>query len=92
THRLAGKGVHVRFRTQEFDVTVPREGDIHAVLKYLALVTPKQDKMPAAPDDPASFEIVFSENPERMISLGWGLGDDTGTRVVGPSDLEPSKR
>ena len=87
-YRLSEKGVRLRFQTQEFDVTVPQEGDIHAVLKYLALVTPNGQKSPEAPDDPASFHIVFSNDPEKMVSLGWGAGDERSARVLGPGDFE----
>jgi hypothetical protein len=87
-YRLSEKGVRLRFQTQEFDVTVPQEGDIHAVLKYLALVTPNGHKLAEAPDDPASFHIVFSNDPEKMVSLGWGAGDERSARVLGPGDLE----
>jgi len=87
-HRLAERGAQLRFRTQEFDVTVPQEGDIHVVLKYLALVSPRQNKAPDPPDDPGSFEIVFSVNPDRMSSLGWGGGEERGGRLLGPGPLE----
>jgi uncharacterized protein (DUF58 family) len=82
--QLAGRGSHVRFRTQEFDVSFPEEGDIYTILKYLALVSPMRGKAPAAPDDPSSFQIVFSANPQRMSTLGWGAGEERGARVLGP--------
>ncbi len=83
-YRLAERGAQVRFCTQEFDIRFPEEGDIYSILKYLALVSPMHGKMPAAPDDPASFQIVFSANPERMSALGWGEGDVRGARLIGP--------
>jgi uncharacterized protein (DUF58 family) len=82
--RLAERGAQVRFCTQEFDVSFPDEGDIYTILKYLALVSPMKGKAPAAPDDPSSFQIVFSANPQRMSSLGWGVGEERGARVLGP--------
>ncbi len=81
--RLAERGSHVRFCTQEFDVSFPEEGDIYTILKYLALVSPMRGKAPAAPDDPSSFQIVFSANPQRMSTLGWGVGEERGARVLG---------
>jgi uncharacterized protein (DUF58 family) len=81
--RLAERGAQVRFLTQEFDVSFPDEGDIYTILKYLALVSPMRGKAPAAPDDPSSFQIVFSANPQRMSALGWGVGDERGARVLG---------
>jgi uncharacterized protein (DUF58 family) len=81
--RLVERGAQVRFCTQEFDVSFPDEGDIYTILKYLALVSPMRGKAPAAPDDPSSFQIVFSANPQRMSTLGWGVGAERGARVLG---------
>jgi hypothetical protein len=63
-------------------VSFPEEGDIYSILKYLALVSPLRGKAPAAPDDPSSFQIVFSANPQRMSTLGWGV--ERGARMLGP--------
>ena len=82
--RMAETGAQIRFQTQEFDVTLPEEADIYTVLKYLALVNPKRGRPPAAPDDASSFHIVFSANPERMESLGWGRSETRGARLLGP--------
>ncbi len=81
--RLAERDAHVRFRTQELDVTLPEEGDIYTILKYLALVSPMRGKPPGGPDDPNSFQIVFTTNPQRMAALGWGEGESHGTRLLG---------
>jgi len=88
--RLAERGAQVRFCTQEFDVSFPEEGDIYTILKYLALVSPMKGKAPAAPDDPSSFQIVFSANPQRMSSLGWGVGEERGARILGPDAFSGS--
>jgi uncharacterized protein (DUF58 family) len=88
--RLAERGAHLRFQTQEFDLTLPDEGDIYMVLKYLALVTPRKGKPPLAPDDTASFHIVFSANPERMSALGWGMGESRGARLLDLDALRPA--
>ena len=50
--RLAERGAHIRFQTQDYDVSSPGEADIYTILKYLALVSPRRGKPPAAPDDP----------------------------------------
>lgn len=81
--RLAEHDARVRFQSQDIDVTLPDDGDIYTILKYLALVNPRRGKPPAAPDDPSSFHIVFSANPERMSALGWGAGDGRGARILG---------
>ena len=88
--RLAERGAHVRFQTQEFDLTLPDEGDIYMVLKYLALVTPRKGKPPGSPDDSSSFHIVFSANPERMSALGWGMAESRGARMLGLDALRPA--
>ena len=85
--RLAERDAHVRFRTQEADVTLPEDGDIYTILKYLALVSPLRGQPPGVPDDPDSFQIVFTANPERMAAAGWGMDDGYGTRVVGADTL-----
>ena len=87
--RLAERGAHVRFETQEFDVSLPEEGDIYNILKYLALVAPRRGKAPSGPDDPSSFHIVFSANPARMSALGWGMGESRGARLLGLDAFEP---
>ena len=81
--RLAERGTQVRLETQEFDVSLPEEGDIYTILKYLALVAPRRGQSAPAPDDPSSFHIVFSPNPARMSALGWGAGDSRGARMLG---------
>ncbi len=85
--RLAERGAQLRFQTQDFDVTLPEEGDIYTILKYLALVNPRRGRPPAAPDDPQSFHIVFSTDPERMEALGWGMGESRGARLLGEDSL-----
>jgi len=70
-YRLSEKGIGLRFRTQDCDISVPEEGDIYTVLKYLALVAPAPGKSPEPPDEPGSFQLVFSANAERMAALGW---------------------
>jgi hypothetical protein len=87
--RLAERGAQVRFCTQEFDLSFPDEGDIYSILKYLALVSPAKGKAPAPPDDPSSFQIVFSSNPRRMTKLGWG--EERGTRMIGPDAFSSSQ-
>jgi uncharacterized protein (DUF58 family) len=81
--RLAERGAQLRFQTQDFDVTLPEEGDIYTILKYLALVNPRKGRPPAAPDDASSFHIVFTADPERMVALGWGVSEARGARLLG---------
>ena len=81
--RLSERGARVRMRTQEYDVTSPDEASIYSILRYLALVSPLRGKPPAGPDDPSSFHIVFSADPQRMAALGWVSGEGRGGRLLG---------
>lgn len=81
--RLAGHGAHIRFRTQELDVTLPDETDIYTILKYLALVSPMRGRPAEVPDDPTSFQIIFTVNPARVAELGSGAGENRGACVLG---------
>jgi uncharacterized protein (DUF58 family) len=83
---LAAQGAAVRLQSQDFDASLPEEGDIYTILKYLALVAPKRGRLPVAPDDSDSFHIVFSANPERMAALGWGQGESRGARLLSPKN------
>jgi len=86
-HRLTAKGIQIRLRTQELDVTLPDEGNIHRVLRYLALVTPMRGRTPSAPDEAAGYQLVFSANLVRMTELGWGTSDAKTARLLGPDAL-----
>lgn len=62
--RLTERGVHVRFRTQDLDVSLPDGGNIHTVLRYLAKVSPLRGTPLEALENPGAFQVVFSKNPE----------------------------
>ena len=64
-------GAGIRFRSQQFDIRVPEEGDVYAILKYLALVFPQTGKPAQTPADESSFQIVLSPKPGRFRDLGW---------------------
>lgn len=64
-------GAGIRFRSQQFDIRVPEEGDVYAILKYLALVFPQAGKPQDAPADTGSFQIVLTASPLRFRDLGW---------------------
>jgi uncharacterized protein (DUF58 family) len=81
--RLAERGAHIRFRTQELDLTLPDETDIYTILKYLALVSPMPGRPAGVPDDPTSFQIVFSPDAERMAALGWRAGENRCAFLLG---------
>lgn len=91
-YRLSLRGAEIRLRTQELDMRLPEHGDIYALLKYLALVSPMRGKPPAPPDDKDSFEIVLTARPARMEALGWGQGEGRAARILSlESHREPGK-
>ena len=71
TWSLWQMGASIRFRSQQFDIRVPEEGDVYAILKYLALVFPQAGKPEEAPADSGSFQIVLTASPLRFRDLGW---------------------
>ena len=83
--RVAGRGARVRFRTQEFDLVTPEEGDIHRILKYLALVRPLAGKEPEPSDDQISFQVVLTTRPARMAELGWVTARMLTPETMGPA-------
>lgn len=79
---LANRG-HLRFLTQELDVTTKEAGDIYTILKYLALVSPQQGEPQVVPDD-NFFQIVLTQSPEKFRALGWFR---TAHRCIGPDPV-----
>jgi uncharacterized protein (DUF58 family) len=81
-YRLNLRGARVRFQTQEASIAVPREGTIYAVLRYLALVSPRA----SAPLEPApesgQVEIVLTANPRQFAENG-----SAALRVLDPLTL-----
>ncbi len=66
---LAERGARVRLRTADFDCAAPREGSVHRLLKYLALVEPMAGRaMPEAGDDSAPVaRVVFTPEIEPRV-------------------------
>ena len=87
SYRLNLRGARVRFRTQEFSVAVPTEGSIYAVLKYLALVTPRNGAALAPSPDSGRLEIILTANPQGQAAAAQ---DGSGLRVLDPSTLPPA--
>lgn len=82
---LSQMGAGVRFRSQQYDLRVPEESDVYAILRYLALVFPQSGKPAEPPADDASFQIVLSALPDRFRELGW-----VPARLLGPTAFEAS--
>jgi uncharacterized protein (DUF58 family) len=81
--RLSDQGVGVHFRSNGFALRQPEEGDIYAILKYLALVYPQTAIAVEPPSDESSFQVVFTASPERFRDAGWG-----GARILTPAEIK----
>ena len=76
---LSNRGTSIHFRSNGFQFRQPEDGDIYAILRYLALVYP-QTSLPAEPPlDESSYQIVFSAAPRRFLEAGW-----MSARVIAP--------
>jgi uncharacterized protein (DUF58 family) len=85
--RLTNQGVAIHFRSNGFALRQPDEGDVYAILKYLALVYAQNPARPQGcatepPIDESSFQVVFTATPERFRENGW-----TAARILSPADL-----
>ena len=82
-YQLAGLGRRIRFRSQDCDVSVPSQGDVYTILRYLALVAPRPGARPGTPDATDQYQVVFSADPARMAALGWGNQAGGGRKIAG---------
>jgi len=80
-YRLNLRGAQVRLRTAEFDVRLPQDGDIHTILNYLALVTPRAGAPSEGPDETDCVNIIFTPEPERLARNGWAAAEHS--RLLG---------
>lgn len=80
--RLTARGARVRLRTQDFDLLAPAEGDVYAMLRYLALVERKGRHSLIHPAADDSVQILFTTRAKTLADAGW-----LAARVVRPGDL-----
>jgi uncharacterized protein (DUF58 family) len=78
---LSNRGAAIHFRSTGFQFRQPEDGDIYAILKYLALVYP-QACAPEPPLEETSYKIVFTPSPQRFRDAGW-----MQARLLGPTLL-----
>ena len=78
---LSGRGSRIRFCTQEVDWQLPEEAEVYSILKYLAIVSPRQGRPLAVSQDRNVFQIVFCASPERLAENGWEL-DESNVRLL----------
>jgi uncharacterized protein (DUF58 family) len=72
----------VRFRTQEFDLMCPAEGDVYTILKYLALVERKRSGPAHEPGEERSCQVAVTTRREEFERAGW-----VAARFVGLEEL-----
>jgi len=71
---LSENDIELRFRSQGFTIASPAEGDIHAVLRYLALAEPLLFGSNAETESPLGDSgpmIAFTAYPEEYAHAGW---------------------
>jgi uncharacterized protein (DUF58 family) len=71
---FSGRGARLRFRTQEFDVSTPLEGDVYAILKNLALVQPRRGCSRLDPVEDDAVQLLFTARPTAAIGELWPAG------------------
>lgn len=79
--RLSESDAAFRLCTADFDCSTPHEGNVHRILRYLAVAETRPGKPVPKPGATRSFRIVFSPSPERLAAAGWNLRD-AQTRVI----------
>ncbi len=80
---IASKASRLRFRTADFDVTTPVEGGVYTILRYLALVEPRESSAVSEPGLEESIQVLVSAEPVRLLEAGWHRA-----RVVGADELD----
>ncbi len=69
--RLSAQGASVHFRSNGYSLRQPEEGDIYAILRYLALVYPQPRPAVEGPVEETSYKLAFTTSPERLRQAGW---------------------
>jgi uncharacterized protein (DUF58 family) len=62
---LSGRDIEIRFRSQRFAFAIPEEGEVYAILRFLALTEPLVGVAPGIeetfqPSDPSNLRIVIT--------------------------------
>lgn len=87
--RFAQHAGKVHFHTQGFLLRIPEDGDVYAILKFLASVTPARGKTPPVLHDASGYQVIFSAAPSRFEPYGWATEDGSNARVWRPADILP---
>jgi len=81
---MSQRGSRIRFCSQEVDWQLPEEASVYTILKYLAVVAPKQGKTLAPSEERNVFHVVLSASPERLAEAGWELSGNN-IRLITPA-------
>jgi uncharacterized protein (DUF58 family) len=73
---LAESDAEIWFRSQRYAVAMPEEGEVYAILRFLALTEPlvslsAETEEAEFPLDPGSARLAFSDRPEEFERSGW---------------------
>jgi uncharacterized protein (DUF58 family) len=80
--RLSGQGASVHFRSNGYSLRQPEDGDIYAILRYLALVYPQPRPVPEGPVEEHSYKLAFTASSGRLCQAGW-----MEARILSPREL-----
>ena len=84
--RLSAQGASIHFRSHGYSLRQPEDGDIYAILRYLALVYPQRSPVLERPVEEISYKLAFTASPARLRQAGW-----MEARVLSPREL-PAQR
>ena len=87
TWRLSSQGASIHFRSNGFEFRQPEDGDIYAILRYLALVYPQSANATEVPLDDTSYKIVFTSRARQFTEAGW-----TNAHLLTPEVLPAAPR
>lgn len=68
---FSGRGARLRFRTQDFDLVTPVEGDIYAILKHLALIQRRRRGPKLEPITDDSVQLLFTTRGAAEVGEQW---------------------
>lgn len=83
---FSGRGARLRFRTQEFDLVTPVEGDVYAILKHLALARRRRRCAHLDPAGDESVQLLFTARRPGETGEEW-----PASRVFGPHHRNPAQ-
>ncbi len=80
--QLAAEGASIHFRSNGYSLRQPEEGDIYAILRYLALVYPLRGRALERPLEEFGYQLAFTASPARLREAGW-----MEARILSPQEL-----